>query len=160
MLQIFKHLDVESLETSMNVCQRWNYLINTNELWIYKCKTLGKSERLYEVEKVIYDDLEEDEDIDWRQAYCELVEFVNRIKSDQYKTMINDFDKNALEESTIFTSSIIPGVRRPSIVSTGVSELSRRQSLVWVSGGLDSIKRRSTLGKKKQKVEYKKINFI
>lgn len=124
---------MESLDIAANVCQRWNYLINTNELWIYKCQTLGKFEKLLEVERVIYGDLEEDEDIDWKQAYNELVEFVDKLKTDKFKRMIDNFDKDLEDNSSVFGKNLTD--RRKSLLGRD-SDLSRRGSQSSLNDGI------------------------
>ena len=71
---------METLEKVELVCNRWNYLANTPELWIYKCKKLGEKENLGQIESLIANELSNDEDIDWKLAYTELTEFVKRLK--------------------------------------------------------------------------------
>ena len=131
LLQIFKNLEIESLDEAAKVCQRWDYLVNMDELWIYKCQSLGKFEKLLEVERVIYSDLEEDEEIDWRQAYSELVEFVNNLKTDKFKTMIDNFGSQNFNEES---SSVFENDRRKSVIGRE-SDLSRRGSLASLTDG-------------------------
>jgi hypothetical protein len=134
LLQIFKNLEIESLDEAAKVCQRWNYLVNMDELWIYKCQSLGKFEKLLEVERVIYSDLEEDEDIDWRQAYSELVEFVNKLKTEEFKAMINNFDSQNFNEGSISVFEKNVNDRRKSVFEKE-SDLSRRGSLSSLNDG-------------------------
>ncbi len=150
LLQIFKRLDTQSLENSANVCQRWNYLANTNELWIYKCKLLGNSEKLFQIEKVIYDELQEDEDIDWKQAFSELVQFVLKLKTEYYKNLISEFDKNLSDEAPLISAVTKPIDRRKNslIMSSAMSEAySRRDSLISeaVGSSVNLTKRRCML---------------
>ena len=46
LLNIFSLLDIETLDIVEQVCNRWNYLANTPELWVFKCKRLGQIENL------------------------------------------------------------------------------------------------------------------
>ncbi len=79
-MYIFSLLDVETLEKVELVCNRWNYLANTPELWVYKCKTLGENENLAQIEAFLVNELSNDEDIDWKSCFIELKEFVKRLK--------------------------------------------------------------------------------
>lgn len=81
LLKIFSKLDDKSLTTCSLVCKRWYYLTNTQELWFYKCKILGKLHGIYRIENEIIRELFTDEDIDWKLAYQELKQFILQIKS-------------------------------------------------------------------------------
>ena len=80
LLNIFSQLDDQTIQIIPLVCKRWYYLSNTVELWLFKCKQLGKSENLGKIEAILIDELMKDEDIDWKLAYFELKEFVEEIK--------------------------------------------------------------------------------
>ena len=80
MLVIFSQLDTESLRSVESVCNRWNYLANTPELWMYKCRVLGRTENLGEIENLLINELQKDEEIDWRLAFLELEAFVQQLK--------------------------------------------------------------------------------
>ena len=80
LLNIFSQLDDYTVQVVPLVCKRWYYLANTIELWLFKCKRLGKSEDLGKIDAILIDELLKDEDIDWKLAYFELKEFVQEIK--------------------------------------------------------------------------------
>ncbi len=89
LLNIFSQLDDQTVLIVPLVCKRWYYLSNTVELWLFKCKQLGKSEHLGKIEGILLDELMKDEDIDWKLAYFELKEFVQEIKTN-YMGKINE----------------------------------------------------------------------
>ena len=90
LLNIFSQLDDHTVQSVVpSVCKRWYYLSNTVELWLFKCKQLGKNENLGKIESVLIDELLRDEDIDWKLAYFELKDFVKEIKN-TYMTKINE----------------------------------------------------------------------
>ena len=64
------------------VCTRWNYLANTPELWIFMLKQFNQCEKLARIEHVLNN--ENNEEIDWKQVYIELLRFAN---SDAVKTL-------------------------------------------------------------------------
>lgn len=76
LLNVFSHLEPECLDNVAHVCNRWNYLASTPELWLFKCKKLGTRENIHQIEATI-NDLSNNKEIDWRQAFIELQEFVN-----------------------------------------------------------------------------------
>ncbi len=80
MLNILSYLDEASLETASLVCKRWNYLVNTTELWLFKCRNLGQRENLGNIEAFLVEEMQNNEDIDWKLAYNQLKEFANEIK--------------------------------------------------------------------------------
>jgi hypothetical protein len=84
LLQIFSLLDVKTLENVQQVCDRWNFLANTPELWIFKCKKLGENENLGQIEAFLINELTNDEDIDWKLAYMELLEFIDLLKKNYF----------------------------------------------------------------------------
>ncbi|CAF0888646.1 unnamed protein product [Brachionus calyciflorus] len=92
LLKIFSNLDDESLSKTCLVCKRWYYLTNTQELWFFKCKTLGKTEHLDQIEFELINELYVDEDIDWKMAYYEIKSFINELKV-KYLVQINSFYK-------------------------------------------------------------------
>ena len=71
---------METLEKVESVCQRWCYLANVPELWVYKCKILGEQENLGQIEAFLVNELSNDEDIDWKTCFVELKEFIKRLK--------------------------------------------------------------------------------
>ena len=89
LLNIFSQLDDQTVQIIPLVCKRWYYLSNTVELWLFKCKQLGKNENLGKIEAILIDELLRDEDIDWKLAYFELKEFVEEIKKN-YMGKINE----------------------------------------------------------------------
>jgi hypothetical protein len=80
LIKILSFLDEKSLDSASFVCKRWNYMINTTELWLYKCKYLGKKENLGNIELILVEEMLKGEDIDWKHAYFELEKFVNELK--------------------------------------------------------------------------------
>lgn len=129
LLRIFQLLDTNSLENAAQVCQRWNYLANIDELWIYKCKRIGQREKLYQVETVIHDELQDDEDIDWKMAYYELEEFVNKLKTDYYKKMISDFEFGLFEKGSLNTiDKLTDDKKRKSALTPIMSETNSRRN--------------------------------
>ena len=89
LLNIFSQLDDQTVQIIPLVCKRWYYLSNTVELWLFKCKQLGKNENLGKIEAILIDELLRDEDIDWKLAYFELKEFVEEIRKN-YMGKINE----------------------------------------------------------------------
>ena len=83
LLKIFSHLDVETLENVSNVCPRWYFLAKTPELWLFKCKKIGEIENINQIVSLI-NDLSKNNEIDWRQAFIQIQEFVN---SESVKTL-------------------------------------------------------------------------
>ena len=75
LLNIFSHLDLETLENVEHVCQRWVFLAHTPELWLFKCKKLCERERLGKLEILITE--ASTNEIDWKQAFIELSEFTS-----------------------------------------------------------------------------------
>ena len=75
---------MKTLENVQQVCNRWNFLANTPELWIFKCKKLGENENLGQIEAFLINELTNDEDIDWKLAYMELLEFIDLLKKNYF----------------------------------------------------------------------------
>lgn len=75
LLNIFAHLDLDTLDNVEHVCQRWSFLAHTPELWLFKCKKLCERERLGQVEALITEASSATDEIDWRQAFIEISEF-------------------------------------------------------------------------------------
>lgn len=90
---------------------------------------MGQKEKLFEIDNIIFKELREDEDIDWKLAYFELQEFARRIKSD-YSQAISDLDKPKESKS-----------RRESVLSLKCDQ-SRKASPV---GSEKSLSRRNSL---------------
>jgi hypothetical protein len=152
LILIFSKLDLNSLENVASVCQRWNYLANTSELWIYKCRLMGQKERLFEIDNIIFRDLREDEDIDWKLAYFELEEFARRIKSD-YAQAISELDKPKESKSRRESVLSLRGVQSGRATPAGSEKsLSRRNSLLN-----DDSKRMSIISMRSRANSY--VNF-
>ena len=94
LLNIFSQLDDYTVQVVPLVCKRWYYLSNTIELWLFKCKKLGKNENLGKIDAILIDELLKDEDIDWKLAYFELKEFVQEIKINYMETINDAFSNN------------------------------------------------------------------
>jgi hypothetical protein len=108
LIHIFKSLDIDSLNESSKVCQRWNYLCNTDELWIFKCRQIGREENLNEIERIIFDEQRQNEDIDWKSAYIELKSFINKLKLDLLQTVRQKPYDKSRSLSRIFDVLLIP----------------------------------------------------
>lgn len=74
-------MDEITLKNVSMVCSRWNYLTKTNELWLYKCFKLGIDENLGRLENYLLEEMLNNEEVDWKQAYIELKMFINELKS-------------------------------------------------------------------------------
>lgn len=85
LLKIFSELDENTLEVAGQVCNRWHYLSNTTELWLFKCIILGIREGLGRIEKILKEEQLSDEDIDWRLAYLELKQFITKLKEEYFE---------------------------------------------------------------------------
>lgn len=105
LMRIFSKLDDESLKTCSLVCKRWYYLINTQELWFYKCKILGKLHGVNRIENEIIKELFIDEDIDWKLAYQELKHFISKIKYHFSKRQEENFDNKINEKPKLHSRS-------------------------------------------------------
>ena len=79
-LNILSFLDEITLDKASFVCKRWYYLVNTTELWLFKCKKLAQRENLGNIESLLIDEMKKNEDIDWRLAYIELNELIKNLK--------------------------------------------------------------------------------
>lgn len=101
LLNIFSLLDIETLDIVEQVCNRWNYLANTPELWVFKCKRLGQIENLDQIEAFLANELTNDEEIDWKLAFIELTEFVKRLKLDYYEKF-NEMNSRQTETGKYF----------------------------------------------------------
>lgn len=75
LLNIFAHLELDTLDNVEHVCQRWSFLAHTPELWLFKCKKLCERERLGQVEALITEASLATDEIDWKQAFIEISEF-------------------------------------------------------------------------------------
>ncbi|RNA31122.1 mitochondrial division 1-like [Brachionus plicatilis] len=108
LMKIFSKLDDKSLSVCSLICKRWYYLTNTQELWFYKCKILGKSHGIYRIENEIIKELYNDEDIDWKLAYHELKQFIFQIRqrflNKEKQNLDNQFDAKPKLQSRSTTS--------------------------------------------------------
>jgi hypothetical protein len=54
--------------------------VNTTELWLFKCRNLGERENLGNIEAFLVEEMQNNEDIDWKLAYIQLNEFAQELK--------------------------------------------------------------------------------
>ena len=62
---------------------------------MYKCRILGQKENLGQIDEVLLSELNRDEDIDWKLAFVELENFVEKLKLNYFKELN---EKNSYSE--------------------------------------------------------------
>ena len=93
LLIIFSYLDVDSIESVELVSKRWSYLSKMPELWIYKVRRLALKEDLKNIDSILLEELNCDEDIDWKLAFVTLEEFVSELRK-KYMNELQNIDEN------------------------------------------------------------------
>ncbi|XP_076801476.1 uncharacterized protein LOC143445945 isoform X2 [Clavelina lepadiformis] len=73
-IKVFNYLGAKELVTAGEVCKRWHNLTQNDKIWKTKCAQIGKEFGIPNLVNLMEENAEENETLDWIQAYIELVQ--------------------------------------------------------------------------------------
>ncbi|XP_052058636.1 uncharacterized protein LOC127698930 isoform X13 [Mytilus californianus] len=82
LLYIFSFLTPHEIFRASQVCRRWRFLCDTDDLWMIKCHELGVKEGIDNMDDIVMKSNQNKMGIDWKLAYMELQRITRMMKWD------------------------------------------------------------------------------
>ncbi|XP_076100012.1 uncharacterized protein LOC143069321 isoform X8 [Mytilus galloprovincialis] len=82
LLYIFSFLTPHEIFKASQVCRRWRFLCDTDDLWMIKCHELGVKEGIDNMDDIVMKSNQSKMGIDWKLAYMELQRITRMMKWD------------------------------------------------------------------------------
>ncbi|XP_071159163.1 uncharacterized protein [Mytilus edulis] len=82
LLYIFSFLTPHEIFKASQVCRRWRFLCDTDDLWMIKCHELGVKEGIDNMDDIVMKSNQNKMGIDWKLAYMELQRITRMMKWD------------------------------------------------------------------------------